>query len=190
MIRRILFSSMLLASTAALAAPQKYDIDPNHTYVTFSYDHFGFSNPVLKLEKFSGDFELDTADLTKSTIRVTFPLDGLHTGVEKLDSDLKAPGFFDAAKYPDITFKSTKVEKAGEGALKVTGDLTIKDVTKPVVLNAKINKIGEGPMGKGPSAGFEAEATLKRSDFGITKLEPGVGDDIKVHISLDSHLAK
>ena len=104
MIRRILFSSMLLASTAALAAPQKYDIDPNHTYVTFSYDHFGFSNPVLKLEKFSGDFELDTADLTKSTIRVTFPLDGLHTGVEKLDSDLKAPGFFDAAKYPDITF--------------------------------------------------------------------------------------
>ena len=191
MIRRMLLCSVLaLASAGALAAPQKYNIDMNHTYITFTYDHFGFSNPVLKLEKFSGDFQLDTADLTKSSISVTFPLDGLHTGVAKLDDDLKAPDFFDAAKYPEITFKSTKVEKAGDNALKITGDLTVKGVTKPVVLNTKINKIGDNPMSKVPSAGFEAEATLKRSDFGITKFAPNVSDDIRVHISLDSHLAK
>src|SRR5215471_2976929 len=100
MIRRTLLSSaLLLASASVLAAAQKYDIDPNHTYVTFTYDHFGFSNPVGKLEKFSGDFLLDTDDLTKSSISVTFPLDGLHTGVPKLDDDLKSPGFFDVAKY-------------------------------------------------------------------------------------------
>ena len=191
MIRRMLLCSVLaLASAGALAAPQKYNIDMNHTYITFTYDHFGFSNPVLKLEKFSGDFQLDTADLTKSSISVTFPLDGLHTGVAKLDDDLKAPDFFDAAKYPEITFKSTKVEKVGDNALKITGDLTVKGVTKPVVLNTKINKIGDNPMSKVPSAGFEAEATLKRSDFGITKFAPNVSDDIRVHISLDSHLAK
>jgi len=191
MIRRTLLSSaLLLASASVLAAAQKYDIDPNHTYVTFTYDHFGFSNPVGKLEKFSGDLQLDTADLTRSSISITFPLDGLHTGVAKLDDDLRSPGFFDAAKYPDITFKSTKVEKAGANGLKISGELTVHGVTKPVVLSTKINKVGEGPMGKGPSAGFEADTTVKRSDFGVDKLAPGVSDEVHVHISLDSHLAK
>jgi polyisoprenoid-binding protein YceI len=189
MIRSTLFSLLLAASLPGVAA-QKYDIDQNHTYVSFTWNHFGFSNPVATLEQFSGDFQLDTADLTKSSIAVTFPLEGLHTGKTKLDSDLKAPDFFDAAKFPEITFKSTKVEKVGADGLKITGDLTIRGVTKPVVLTGKVNKIGDNPMGKGPSAGFDADATLKRSDFGITKLVPAVSDEIKVHISLDSHLAK
>lgn len=189
MIRRILISLLLAASLPAAAA-QKYDIDQNHTKLTFSWNHLGFSNPGASLEKFSGDFELDTADLTRSSISVTFPLEGLHTGVAKLDDDLKAPGFFDAAKYPDITFKSTKVEKVGVDGLKITGDLTVHGVTRPVVLNGKVNKIGDSPMGKGPSAGFEADATLKRSEFDVGKMVPAVGDEIKVHITLDSHLAK
>jgi polyisoprenoid-binding protein YceI len=190
MFRRTLLSSLLIVSSASALAAQKYDIDANHTYITFTYDHFGFSNPVIKLEKFSGDLQLDTADLTKSSVTITLPLDGLHTGVAKLDDDLKAPGFFDAAKYPDIVFKSTKVEKTGADSLAITGDLTVHGTTKPVVLKTKINKIGEGPMGKGPSAGFDADATFKRSDFGVGKLAPMVGDEIKVHVSLDSHLAK
>jgi polyisoprenoid-binding protein YceI len=189
MIRRLMFCLSLAVSLPSIAA-QKYDIDTNHTYVTFTYNHLGFSNPVVHLEKFSGDFQLDTADLTKSSISVIFPLEGLHTGVAKLDDDLKSPNFFDAARYPEITFKSTKVEKIGTGALKVDGDLTVHGVTKPVVLNAKVNKIGDNPMGKGPSAGFEADATLKRTDFGVGKLVPNVSDEIRVHISLDSHLAK
>jgi polyisoprenoid-binding protein YceI len=191
MLHRVLLTSLLaMASAAAIAAPQKYNIDQNHTYITFTYNHFGFSNPVAKFEKFTGDFQLDTEDLTRSSISVTFPLEGLHTGVAKLDDDLKAPDFFDAAKYPEVTFKSTKVEKVGADGLKVSGDLTVKGVTKPVVLNAKVNKIGENPMSKAPSAGFDADTTLKRSDFGITKFLPNVSDEIKVHISLDSHLAK
>ncbi len=189
MIRRLIFPLLLVASLP-VAAAQKYDIDQNHTKLTFSWDHLGFSRPSAALEKFSGDFQFDAADPTKSSISVTFPLEGLHTGVAKLDEDLKSPGFFDAAQYPDITFKSTKVEKVGADGLKITGDLTVHGVTKPVVLNGKVNKIGDNPMGKGPSAGFEADATLKRSDFGIGKLVPAVSDEIKVHVTLDSHLAK
>jgi polyisoprenoid-binding protein YceI len=190
MFRRILLSSLLAAAAVSAQAAQKYDIDQSHTYVTFSYDHFGFSDPIVRMEKVSGDFKLDTADLTKSTISVTLPLDGLHTGVPKLDEHIRSPDFFDAAKYPDITFRSAKIEKVGADRLKISGELTAHGVTRPVVLTAKVNKIGDNPMLKVPSAGFEADTTLKRSDFGVDKYAPNVSDEIKVHISLDSHLAK
>jgi polyisoprenoid-binding protein YceI len=191
MLRRILFSSLLVAAAApAFAAAQKYDIDSTHTQVIFSWDHFGFSKPSASLEKFSGTFMLDTGDLTKSSIQITFPLEGLHTGVPKLDEHLKSPDFFDAAKYPDITFKSTKVEKSGAEGLKITGDLTIHGVTKPVTLDARVNKVGDNPMMKVPSAGVDATVTIKRSDFGVSKYVPNVSDEIPVHITLDSHLAK
>jgi polyisoprenoid-binding protein YceI len=188
MLRRILLTSLLAASaTTVFAAPQKYDIDPTHTQVIFSWNHFGFSNPSATLEKFSGDFTLDTADLTKSSISITFPLDGLHTGVPKLDEHLKSPDFFDAAKFPDITFKSTKVDKSGANGLKVTGNLTIHGVTKPATLDVKVNKIGDNPMLKKASAGFDATTTIKRSEFGVDKYVPNVSDEIPVRITFDSH---
>ena len=191
MLRRILLASLLTAAALpVVAAPQKYDIDTSHTQVIFSWNHFGFSNPSASLEKISGDFQLDTADITKSSITVTLPLDGLHTGVPKLDEHLKSADFFDAAKYPDITFKSTKVEKAGANGLKIVGDLTIHGVTKPVTLNAKINKIGENPMMKKASAGFDATTTIKRSEFGVDKYVPNVSDEIPVRITFDSHAAQ
>jgi polyisoprenoid-binding protein YceI len=191
MLHRILLTSLLAATaTSAFAAPQKYDIDTGHTQVVFSWNHMGFSNPSATLEKFTGDFMLDTADITKSSISITFPIDGLHTGVPKLDEHLKTAEFFDAAKYPNITFKSTKVAKAGENGLKVTGDLTVHGVTKPVTLEVKINKIGDNPAFKKASAGFDATTTLKRSDFGVDKGVPMVGDEIPVRITFDSHLAQ
>ncbi len=191
MLRRILLASLLTAAALpVVAAPQKYDIDTAHTQVIFSWNHFGFSNPSASLEKISGDFQLDTADITKSSISVTLPLDGLHTGVPKLDEHLKSADFFEAAKYPDITFKSTKVEKSGANGLKIVGNLTVHGVTKPVTLNAKINKIGENPMSKKASAGFDATTTIKRSEFGVDKYVPGVSDEIPVHITFDSHAAQ
>jgi len=191
MLRRILLSSLLAAvSLPALAASQKYDIDPGHTQITFGWNHLGFSNNSGTLEKISGTFQLDTADLTKSSVDVTMPLDGVHTGVSKLDDHLKTAEFFDAAKYPNITFKSTKVEKSGAEALKLTGDLSMHGVTKQVTLNVKVNKIGENAMMKTKSAGFDADVTLKRSEFGLTYAVPAVSDDIKVHITLPSNIAK
>ncbi len=187
--KRLALALLLLTSLPAVAA-EKYDIDHDHSVVSFSWNHFGFSNPSARLEQISGSILLDSADLSKSSVSVTLPLDGLHSGVEKLDKDLKSDGFFDAAKYPNITFTSTKVEKAGTDGLKITGDLTVHGVTKSVTLDAKVNKIGNNPMMKTPSAGFDAQIALKRSDFGVTKYLPGVGDEIPVHITLDSHLAK
>jgi polyisoprenoid-binding protein YceI len=191
MLRRILLSSLLAAaSLPALAAPQKYDIDSGHTQILFTWNHLGFSNPSATLEKIGGEFQLDTDDLTKSSITVILPLEGIHTGVPKLDTHLKTPEFFDASKYPEIRFKSTKVEKSGAEGLKITGDLSIHGITKPVTLNAKINKIGDNAMMKTKSAGFDADVTLKRSDFGVSYGVPNVSDDIKVHITFAADAAK
>lgn len=191
MFRRILFSSLLVAASfPAFAATQKYAIDPTHTQVSFTYNHFGFSNPTGRLEQIKGELNLDAADLSKSSIEATMPLAGLHTGVPKLDEHLKTPDFFDAAKFPDVVFKSTKVTKTGTGTLDIAGDLTVHGVTKPVTLHAHVNKIGENKMIASKSAGFDADATLKRSDFGMGKYVPMVSDEVQVHITLSADLAK
>ena len=191
MLRRILLSSLLAAvSLPALAAPQKYDIDPGHTQITFGWNHLGFSNNSGNLEKISGTFQLDIADLTKSSVEVTLPLEGLHTGVAKLDEHLKSPDFFDAAKFPTATFKSSKVETAGPGKLKVSGDLSIHGVTKPVVLDVTVNRIGEHPMMKVASAGFDASATLRRSEFGMAGYVPAVSDEVRLQITMEAHQAR
>jgi polyisoprenoid-binding protein YceI len=186
----LLVSSSVLAATGAkVQAADKYDIDSSHSGVVFGWNHFGFSNPTARFDKIEGSVLLDKTDLTKSAISVTLPLQGLDTGVSKLDEELKGPEFFDAAKYPAITFKSTKVEKTGENGLKVTGELTVHGVTKVVTLDAKVNKIGifEIPgVIKAPTAGFDATTIIKRSDFGVTKYLPVVSDEIPVRITLDA----
>ena len=191
MLRRILLLGVLVASSLPVfAATQKYEIDPNHTQVRFTWNHYGFSNPSALLENIKGEIMLDSADLTKSSVSVTMPLSGLHTGVEKLDEHLKTTDFFDAAKYPNITFKSTKVKTTGTGKLEVTGNLGIHGESRPVTLQVQVNKIGENKMIASKSAGFDAEVVLKRSDFGVGKYVPMVSDAIHVHITVSADLAK
>ena len=154
---------------------------------------FGFSNPTARFDKIDGSVLLDKADLTQSSISVTLPLESLDTGVAKLDEELKGPNFLDGAKYPTITFKSTKVEKTGENRLNITGDLTVHGVTKPVTLDAKVNRIGifEIPgVIKAQTAGFDATTVIKRSDFGVNKYVPAVSDEIPVRITLDAKQAQ
>jgi len=194
------FITLLFASVPVFAADgakvlgaEKYDIDASHSEVVFGWNHFGFSNPTARFDKIEGSVLLDKADLTKSSISVSLPLESLDTRVAKLDEALKSPDFFDAAKYPTITFKSTKVEKAGENGLKITGDLTIHGVTRPVTLDAKVNKIGifEIPgVIKAQAAGFDATTVIRRSDFGVTKYVPAVSDEIPVRITLDAKQAQ
>ena len=196
--KRLLAISLLFASLSAFAADgtkvsaEKYDIDASHSGVVFGWNHFGFSNPSARFDKIEGSVLLDKTDLTKSSISVTLPLEGLDTNVAKLDEELKGSDFFDAAKYPTITFKSTKVDKTGENALRITGDLTVHGVTKSVTLDAKVNKIGifeiPGVM-KAQAAGFDATTVIKRSDFGVTKYVPAVSDEIPVRITLDAKQA-
>jgi len=190
MIRRFaLAAAVALASAPAFAGT--YTLDPGHTQVIFSWNHFGFSNPTAQFGKVEGTLEFDQADPTKSSVQVIIPLASVNSNVPKLDEHLQKDEFFDSAKYPNATFKSTKVEKgAGSDKLKVTGDLTLHGVTKPVVLDVTINKVGEHPMRKAPAAGFEASTTVKRSDFGISKYVPMVSDDIKIHITSEAIDAK
>jgi polyisoprenoid-binding protein YceI len=190
----LLFSSLSLfaADGAKVLAAEKYDIDASHSGVVFGWNHFGFSNPTARFDKIEGSMLLDKVDLTKSSISVTLPLEGLDTNVAKLDEELKGSEFFDAAKYPTITFKSTKVEKTGESGLRITGNLTVHGVTKSVTLDATVNKIGifEIPgVIKAQAAGFDATTVIKRSDFGVTKYVPAVSDEIPVRITLDAKQA-
>jgi polyisoprenoid-binding protein YceI len=181
-----IIAALLLSAGVATAASVGSTMDPNHTRINFSWTHFGLSHPMGRFDHFDGDFRFDPTDPTKSSVTVTIPVDSIDTGVAKLDAHLKSPDFFDAAKYPVATFKSTRVERSGEHGLKVTGDLTLHGVTKPVVLDVVVNKIGPHPMAGRPAAGFDATATIKRSDFGISNYVPKVSDEIELSISTEA----
>jgi polyisoprenoid-binding protein YceI len=178
----------LLAALASLPAQaaETYAVDARHAQVVFGYTHFGFSHQTGMLRQVSGELIYDAADPAKSSVSVTIPIDALSTGVPELDQDLKGANFFDQAQFPTITFKSTRVEKAGSDGLTVTGDLTLHGVTKPVTLAVKLLKSGEHPMKKVPMLGFDATASLKRSEFGIERLTPMVSDDVDIHIAIEA----
>ena len=190
MIRRLVLAVALAAAAAPVFAAT-YTLDPNHTQVVFSWNHYGFSTPSAQFGKIEGTLQFDQAHPTEASVEVTIALASVNTNVPDLDKHLQKADFFDAEKYPDATFQSTKVEKsASKDTLKVTGDLTLHGVTKPIVLNVTINKVGEHPMRKSQAAGFDAMTTLKRSDFGIKTYVPMVSDEIKIHITSEAIEAK
>ena len=187
------------AAAAAPAAPEAaaiqvaagtYKLDPTHTDVLVQWSHLGFSNPTAHFGNADGTLVYDAADVTKSTVEVTLPLSGLNSFTAKFDEHLRSADFFDAAKFPTATFKSTKVEAAGTNKLTVTGDLTVKGITKPVTLDVTINGAGEHPMAKVPAVGFDATTTLKRTDFGVGAYAPMVSDDVKVRITTEALIPK
>jgi polyisoprenoid-binding protein YceI len=188
--RPLLAAALALASTVAFAAPLTYKIDANHTDVVASWSHFGFSNPIAHFGKVDGNITYDPANVGASKVEVTIPLSGLDSHVLDFDAHLRSADFFDAEKFPAITFKSTSVKAAGKGKLKVTGDLTIKGVTKPVVLDVTINKTGMQPMAKREAAGFSATTTVKRTDFGLGLYAPNVSDQVKLSITTEAIVPK
>lgn len=188
---KILALAGLLATAAAVqATPATYQLDPHHTMVLFSWSHFGFSHPTAELGLGQGTLTFDPQHPEQAKVEVTLPLAGLDTHVPALDEHLKKPDFFDATKYPLVTYKSTKVEPMGKDHFRITGDLTVHGVTHPVVLQATLNKIGVHPMTKASSIGFDATGTLKRSDFGVTMYVPNVSDEITLHITTEGSVAK
>ncbi len=188
--RLALAAALAVASTAAFAAPVTYKIDPNHTNVTASWSHFGFSNPIAHFGDVDGAITYDPTNVGTSKVDVTIPLSGLESHVGDFNEHLLSADFFDAQKYPTITFKSTRVEAAGDKKLRVIGDLTIKGVTKSVVLDTTINKVGEQPMAKRAAAGFDATTTIKRSDFGVDKYAPNVSDNVTIRITTEAVVPK
>jgi polyisoprenoid-binding protein YceI len=174
-------AAYVLASSPLYAAT--YTLEPDYTQGVFRWNHLGFSTPAAQFAQAVGTLEFDQADPTKSSVSVTIPLTSLHTGVAALDDDFRSTDFFDTARYPTATFKSTRVEKlAAADQLKVTGDLGLHGVTRPIVLDVMVVKVGTNPRSNLPTIGFDARTTLKRSDFGLGKYVPQVGDEIQMHI--------
>ena len=179
-----------LFAAAAQAAPSPYVLDPHHTQITFGWTHFGFSHMSGRFDKVDGTFLFDPAAPAKSKVEVSIPIASISTGVADLDDDLRGDGFFDAGKFPTATFRSTSVKSTGKDKLAVSGDLTVHGVTKPVILDVTINKIGMHPMAQRAAAGFDASTTIKRTDFGISKYAPNVSDEIQIHISTETMVPK
>ena len=185
----ILTAALATASTAALAEPVTYKIDPSHTNVIAQWNHFGFSNPTAHFGDADGTLVYDADDVAASSVEVTLPLSGLSSYTAKFDQHLRSSDFFDAAAFPLATFESTRVEAVGEGKLKVTGNLTIKDITKPVVLDVTLNKVGVH-MNKQPAIGFDATTTVKRSDFDLGMAAPMVSDEVEIRITTEASVPK
>jgi len=186
--KRLLLAFLLVsASFGAAAQSVRYEIDPDHTMVLASWSHLGYSHPSANFGGARGAIEYDPQAPEASSVEVTLPLAGLDTFVPALDEHLRGADFFDAAKFPEATFRSTAVRATGEGRLAVTGDLTVRGVTKPVVLDVVLNKAAPHPMGKTPSIGFDATATVKRTDFGMSMGVPMVGDEVSLRITTEAH---
>lgn len=189
-LKYLVLAGLLGAAVSVQAAPVTYKLDPSHTMVLFSWNHFGYSNPTADFGLGEGTLVFDEQHPAQSSVEVTLPLADLDTHVPALDEHLKKPDFLDAGKYPVVTFKSTKVQPLGGHKFKVTGDLTVHGVTRPVVLAVTLNKIGPHPMSKAQSIGFDATASIKRSDFGVGAYVPNVGDELTIRITTEGSVPK
>jgi polyisoprenoid-binding protein YceI len=173
-----------------LAFASTWDIDSAHAAANFSVRHMTISNVHGTLGKVTGKVMLDDADVTKSTIEAAIDVKGVNTKEQRRDDHLRSKDFFDAQKFPTITFKSTKIEKAGD-QLMVTGDLTIHGVTKPVTLETAVTNEVKNPFSKATTRGVTASAKINRKDFGLSwnvALEAGgllVGDEVAIEIEAE-----
>jgi polyisoprenoid-binding protein YceI len=186
MIKRILALLTVLALLATAQA-ETYNIDPVHSSVGFSIRHL-FSKFTSSFTKATGTIAYDAAAPEKSSVNAVIEIGSLNTANEKRNAHLMSADFFDSAKFPTATFKSTSWVKTGEGTFDVTGDLNLKDVTKPVTL--KVTLLGTGPgMGGATVSGWEATTVIKKSEFnlaGPAMLAKALGDDVTINISIEA----
>ncbi|NTU62694.1 MAG: YceI family protein [Chloroflexi bacterium] len=165
-------------------------IDSAHTEVNFTVRHMMISNVRGQFQKLNGTVEFDEANPANSKVNVQIEAASVNTKDEKRDGHLKSPDFFDAEKYPYLTFKSKRVEVKGANRARLIGDLTIRDVTKEVSLDVEYNGLAKSPWGT-TNAGFSAKTSIKRKEWNLNwnvALETGgwlVGDDINITIELE-----
>ncbi len=173
-----------LARTTNTAA-ETFSVDPVHSSMVFRVKHNNVAYFYGRFNDISGAISLDSANEAGSSLEVSVKTESVDTGNEKRNGHLKSPDFFNAAKFPACTFKSTKFAKASGDAFDVTGDLTIHGVTKPVTVKFEKTGQAKNPRG-GELIGFESTFTISRKDFGITFMPDGIGDDVRVSISLEA----
>lgn len=168
-----------------------WKIDPSHTLVEFAGKHMMFTTVKGRFAVVDGTIRVHDQDPTQSSVEAVLDAASVATGDARRDDHLRSPDFLDAATYPTIAFRSTRVERAGEDRLKVEGDLTIRDVTRPVVLDVEVQGQGKNPFGK-IVAGFSAQTQINRKDWGLSwnvALEAGgllVGDQLKISLEVQA----
>jgi polyisoprenoid-binding protein YceI len=191
--KRIATAAALLWAVPALALASTWNIDPAHSYASFTVRHLVIAKVRGEFRKTSGAITIDDGDIAKSKVEATIEVASIDTREPKRDEHLRSADFLDAARYPTLTFKSTKVEKAGSN-LKVTGDLTIRGVTRPVTLDVTLAPEIKDPWGNQRRA-FSASGKINRKDFGVSwsqEIEAGpvVGDEVSVEIEAEAVKAK
>ena len=183
---RLLPLLALALAPIALPAADSYKVDPVHSAIMFKVHHWGAGFSWGRFNKFDGTVSFDAADPAKSSVNFTVDMESVDSNSADRDKHLKSPDFFNSKQFPTATFKSTAI-KAGSGKddLSVTGDLTIRGITKPVTIAMK--KTGEGKDQKGTQlAGAEGTFTIKRSDFDVKFGIPGVSDDVLITVALEA----
>lgn len=183
--RIALFAALAAASFAAQAAPVTYTIDNSHTYPYFTYNHLGFSNQTHRFDKTTGTVTLDRKAKTGS-VDVVIDATSVNTGYALFNEHIQAADFFDTTVYPTITFKSTGMKFKGDQPASVTGNLTIKDVTKPMTLKLTHFKCQPHPMLKVEACGANATTQVKRSEFNMGKNVPFVSDEVTLTIAIEA----
>lgn len=180
-----LVATLAAFSVAAIAAPETFNIDPAHTFPRFEYNHFGYSNQQHRFEKTSGKIVLDRATHTGS-VEVKIESTSVNAGSALFNGHIQGEDFFDSAKYPTISFKSTAVKFDGDKPVAVDGNLTIKGVTKPVTLTVTNFHSMPHPMLKKDAIGANAVAKVKRSEFSMGKFVPYVSDEVTLSIAVEA----
>jgi len=190
-LRKFFYLSMIIIFFVAIETPAKaadtYAVDPVHSFIVFKIGHLNIGYVIGMFTDFSGTILADKGNPEKSSVEMTVKVSSVNTHVEKRDEDLRSDNFFDAVKFPEISFKSTKVKKVDEKTLEVTGSMSLHGVTKEITVT--VNFLGEGkdPWGGYPMA-FTTDFDILRSDYGMDKEIPAAGD--KVHISLVTEALK
>jgi polyisoprenoid-binding protein YceI len=181
----------LFGAGSAMAAPVEYAFDPSHSQVVFEYSHLGFSNDTGIINGVTGKLVLDAENPANSSVEATVPLSGLRSIAPELDEHLFGKDFLNTDKSGAVaTFKSTKVEPDGDDEARVTGDFTLNGVTKQIVLDVDLNKLGAHPMSGKDAVGFDAETQIKRSEFNLGQFVPAVGDEVQINITVEATKAE
>jgi len=188
--KSLILAALLSASASAALAADKYVLDASHSQVVFSYSHLGFSTTYGMFSGFEGEIMFDADAPAESSVSVSMPTKSMFTGWEKRDAHFMTDDFFGATDEDVISFKSTGIEVTGDATAKITGELTMNDITKSVVLDAELNQSGTNPLAGKPWLGFDATTTLLRSDFGVGAFAPNVGDEVEIKISLEAAKAE
>ena len=172
-----------LKAAPRLPPPGTYNVEPDHTEIMFGVKHLGFTTYYGIFSHASGTLVLDPTNPSASRLEVKVPVSSVLTPSSRLNQELQGEQWLNAAAYPDMTFRATKVTLTGVDKAQVDGELTLHGVTRPLTLQAKFNQAGENPLDHHYTVGFQARGVIKRSDFGVKAFVPMVGDDVRVNIS-------